>query len=237
MGRARNIGISLAAALLSLLLVYGVYAVMIRQVELQRTVRVVVPRQFVPSGTLLTGEMLEYRTLAQGGADAEMLREIAAAVGMEAMVPLGTGEPVLAWKLDKYRLLPGPGQATFPVPKEYLLSVPGSIRAGDRVTVYASGKLGTVRLLQDDVTVASVKSSANTEVDDPEQSHLMAKARNDRMAMYASRRDANGTVEQLNLNLTEEEWRSIDEACRNKLNKLVVAFRSSSVGEEKVSGE
>jgi hypothetical protein len=139
---------------------------------------------------------------------------------------------VLRWKLDRYHLVPGPDQAVFTVPKEYLLSVPGSIRAGDGVIIYASGKLGTVRLLPQDITVSSVKSSANTEVDDPKQSTLMAKAQDDKMAVYASRRDANGTVEQLNLILTEDEWRSIDEACRGKLNKLVVAFKSSTVGDE-----
>ncbi len=50
--------------------------------------------------------------------------------------------------------------------------------------------------------------------------------------MYASRRDANGGVEQLNLNLTEDEWRIIDEACSSKMNKLVIAFRAASILEE-----
>ncbi|MNJ04540.1 hypothetical protein D3C73_1653490 [compost metagenome] len=50
--------------------------------------------------------------------------------------------------------------------------------------------------------------------------------------MYASRRDANGSVEQLNLNLSEEAWRVIDEACSTKQNKLVIAIRSSFMLEE-----
>jgi Flp pilus assembly protein CpaB len=233
LNRARSLWISLAAALMSALLVYGVYSVLIRQVELQQTVQVVVPKEFIPSGTAITRELLDYRTLAAGSLREGMLTVIEEAVGMEAQVPLGTGEPLLSWKLDRFHLLPGPGQATFSIPKEYMLSVPGGIRAGDRIAVYSSGKAGTVRLLPQDVTVASVKSSANLEVDDPKESHLLAKARNDKEKMYASRRDANGTVEQMNLNLTEEEWKVIDEACRGKLNRLVIAFRASSAAEQK----
>lgn len=232
MTRARNLWISLAAALLSALLVYGVYAVLIRQVELQRTVRVVVPKDFIPSGTTLARDMLDYRTMTEGSVTDGMLTVLEEAIGMEALVPLGTGEPLLGWKLDRFHLLPGPGQATFPIPKEYVLSVPGGIRAGDRVAVYASGKTGTARLLPQAVTVASVKSSANVEVDDPKESHLLAKAHNDKEKMYVSRRDANGTVEQMNLNLSEEDWRVIDEACRGKQNKLVIAFLASSVTEQ-----
>ncbi|WP_438448579.1 flagellar biosynthesis protein FlgA [Gorillibacterium sp. sgz5001074] len=226
----RHLGISLAAALMAALLVYGVYELLIRQVELQETVQVVVPKRFIPTGATLREEMLEYRAVARGGMLEGMLTDLDQAVGQEAVVPLGTEEPVLSWKLDRFRLLPGPDEAVFPVPKEYLLSVPGSIRAGDLVVVYASGKLGTVRLLPEDIIVASVKSSANTEVDDPKQPHLAAKVANDQMAMYASRRDANGAVEQLNLNLTEEEWRILDEACRGKNNKLVIAMKGASGG-------
>jgi hypothetical protein len=232
LSRRRNLAYSIAAALLSLLLVYGVYVVLIRQVELQKTVQVVVPRDFIPAGTLIKREMLELRTLAEGGIRAGMLTSMDGAVGLTALIPLGTNEPVMEWKIDRFNLLPLSGQATFPVPKEYILSVSGGIRAGDRVAIYASGRMGTVRLLPEDIVVASVKSSSNTEVDDPEQSNLLGKLRNDKEKMYASRRDANGSVEQLNLNLSEEAWRVIDEACSTKQNKLVIAIRSSFMLEE-----
>lgn len=233
MSRRRNLGVSLAAAVFSLLLVYGVYQVLIRQVELQKTVQVVVPRDFIPAGTLLTGEMLEYKTIVEGGVRTGMLQSFGQAIGMEALVPLGTDEPILGWKIDRFNLLPGPDQSTFHVPKEYILSVPGGIRAGDRIAVYASGKLGTVRLLPEDIVVASVKSSANTEVDNPDQPNLLGKLSNDKEKMYASRRDANAAVEQLNLNLTEHQWQVIDQACAAKQNRLVIALRAVSIlGEE-----
>lgn len=233
MTRRRNLGYSLAAALLALLLVYGVYLILIRQVELQQTVRIVAPKDFIPAGTRLEAEMLELVAVVKSGVRYGTLETMEAAVGKWTLVPLGTHEPILDWKIDRFSLLPVPGQATFPIPKEYVLSIPGGIRAGDQVAVYASGKSGTVRLLEEAVTVASVKSSANTEVDDPKTPSIIAKVNGDKEKLYLSRRDANGRAEQLNLNLSEDQWRLIDEACGAKQNKLVIAFLSASKPEEK----
>ncbi|RAU95080.1 SAF domain-containing protein [Paenibacillus sp. YN15] len=232
MTRRRNLGYSLAAALLALLLVYGVYLILIRQVELQQTVRIVAPKDFIPAGTRLEAEMLELVAVVKSGVRSGTLETMEAAVGKWTLVPLGTHEPVLDWKIDRFSLLPAPGQATFPIPKEYVLSIPGGIRAGDQVAIYASGKSGTVRLLEEAVTVASVKSSANTEVDDPKAPSIIAKVNGDKEKLYLSRRDANGRAEQLNLNLSEDQWRLIDEACGAKQNKLVIAFLSASKPEE-----
>lgn len=234
MSRRRNLWIGLASALLSALLVYGVYAVLIRQVELQKTVNVVVPKDFIRTGTIITRDMVEYRPIASGAVRKDMLLKLEDAVNKEALLPLGTEEPILEWKVDRFHLLPVGDQATFQIPKEYILSLAGGIRAGDRVVVYASGKQGTVRLLDHEVTVASVKSAANLEVDDPKHPNLLARLEGDREKMYASRRDANAAVDQINLNLTEAEWLALDEACRSKQAKLVMAFRGTSIlpGEE-----
>lgn len=232
MTRRRNLGYSLAAALLALLLVYGVYLILIRQVELQQTVRIVAPKDFIPAGTRLEAEMLELVAVVKSGVRYGTLETMEAAVGKWTLVPLGTHEPILNWKIDRFSLLPAPGQATFPIPKEYVLSIPGGIRAGDQVAIYASGKSGTVRLLEEAVTVASVKSSANTEVDDPKTPSIIAKVNGDKEKLYLSRRDANGRAEQLNLNLSEDQWRLIDEACGAKQSKLVIAFLSASKPEE-----
>lgn len=229
MSRRRNLWISLAAAVLSCLLVYGMYAALIRQVELQETVRVVVPKNFIKTGTLITGDMVELHPIYRGAWNKHLLNRLDDVVGKEAVVPLGTDEPVLDWKLDKFHLLPGKDQATFQIPKEYIFSLAGGIRAGDRVIVYASGKTGTYRILPQEVTVASVRSSANVEVDDPKHPNLLSKINGDVEKMYASRRESNGAVDQINLNLTEQEWLSLDDACRNKQARLVIAFSASSL--------
>ncbi|MOA16710.1 hypothetical protein D3C78_1369380 [compost metagenome] len=47
--------------------------------------------------------------------------------------------------------------------------------------------------------------------------------------MYASRRDANGMIEYLNLNLTESQWLEIDGLCASGNLKLVVAYSPESL--------
>jgi hypothetical protein len=224
----RNAWISLAAAFTAALLVYGVYRLQIRQVDLQRTALVVVPKMFIRSGVRVTSDMVELKPLYKGAFNERMIVRLEEVVGRETLVPLGTQEPVLDWKIDRLHLLPDGSQSTFQIPKEYILSSNG-IRAGDYVRIYVSGKDGSSRLLAEDIMVASVKSAANVEVDDPKHSNLSSRLDGDLEQMYASRREANGVIDQINLNLSEEEWFAIDAACKSKQGKLVIAFISSSI--------
>ncbi|WP_213586120.1 flagellar biosynthesis protein FlgA [Paenibacillus sp. J2TS4] len=224
MSRQRNLWISLCAALLSCLLVYGVYLLQVRQVELQQTTNVVVPKSFIQAGTLISSDMIELKPVYVGSYNEQMMTRAEDVIGREAVVPLGGYEPILSWKLDRFHLLPREGQYTFQIPKDYILSVSNGIRAGDRVRIYLSGQDGSRIMFPYEVVVASVKSAANVEVDDLNQSHFLSKMAGDAERMYASRREANGNIEQINLNLTEEEWLRIDEACRNQEGKLVIAF-------------
>ncbi|WP_235886330.1 CpaB family protein [Paenibacillus cymbidii] len=228
LNRRRNVWISLTAALLSGLLVYGVYALQLRQIELEKTRLVVVPKQFVKPGTLVTADMVKLAPIVGSAYRTQMLTRLQDAVGQQTLVPLGENEPLLGWKLDRLRLMPGADEATFSIPKEYVLSMPGSIRAGDFVRVYVSGKEASSRLLDSEVVVASVRSSANMEVDDPKNPSLYAKADGDQEKLYASRRESNGVIDQLSLILTEREWLAIDEACRGKQLKLVIALGSAT---------
>jgi hypothetical protein len=224
--------VSGGAALLAGLLVYGVYLLQLRQVELQQTVNIVVPKAFIKSGTLITAEMIEMRPVLKGAYNGQMLTQASEAIGQETLVPLGRHEPLLSWKIDKFHLLPGYGQATFQIPKDYILSIPGGIRAGDRIIVYLSGKGGAARLIPNEIVVASVKSAANVEVDDVKEPNLISMIDGDRERMYASRRDANGVIDQISLNMTEEEWLTIDRACHDKQGQLVIAFRTISIIDE-----
>ena len=44
-----------------------------------------------------------------------------------------------------------------------------------------------------------MKSSANVEVDNPKSSNLLSKVEGDKEKMYASRLEANGAIDQINL--------------------------------------
>lgn len=235
MNKKRNLLISFSAAILAALLVYGVYKLQLKQVELQKTVNVVVPKDFIQAGTMIEASMLTYKPLLAGSFAEGMFTDTAQLAGLETVVPLGTNEPVLSWKVDKFHLLPSIGQATFQIPKEYILSLSNGIRAGDRVNVYVSGSDSeSGRLFHEEIKVASVKSSANVEVDNPKSPNLYSRINGDTEKMYASRREANGAIDQLNLNLTEEQWLAIDRACRTKKAKLVIALSASSLREQPV---
>ncbi|MEW9701243.1 flagellar biosynthesis protein FlgA [Paenibacillus sp. SI8] len=226
----RSLLISLIAAALAGVLVYVVYVLQVYQVELQQTMQVVVPKDFIRAGTMISSDMVELRAVQKGSYTNSMITDAKEIVGQEALIPLGTHEPILKWKVNRYHLLPNDRQATFQIPKEYVLSVSNGIRAGDRVRVYLSASDGSSRkLLDQEITVASVKSSANVEVDNPKNSNLQSKVDGDTEKMYASRLEANGAIDQINLNLKEEEWLEIDRLCSTKKSKLVIAFSATSI--------
>ncbi|WP_166245179.1 SAF domain-containing protein [Paenibacillus turpanensis] len=216
--------ISGVSLLLSGALVFAVYILQLRQIELQKTVSIVVPTSFVDAGVTLTESMLQYQPMVSGAVADDMVTDLQELVGLEAAVPLGKGEPVLRWKAQRYPLLPKAGESSFPIPKEYVLSVSGSLRAGDQVRVYVTGQgVESQRLYSREVTVASVKAINNIEVEDPKEPHLYARAEGDLEKLHAARREANGAVDRLVLNLTEEEWLALDSLCKTGKAKVVLA--------------
>jgi hypothetical protein len=233
MNRRRQAAISLSAAVISGMLVYGVYLLQLRQIQFQETVDVVVSKHFIATGTPLGPEHLKIISLPRSALSPEMVTNLSEAIGLENSVPLGGDEPLLRWKVDRYRLLPRSGQSTFQIPREYVKSVSSGIRAGDEVTVYLSDEATASRkLYPDSIRVAGVKTAANLEIDNPKNPNLLSMANSDKEGMYASRRDANGTIDSINLNLTEAQWLALDSACKGGNAKLIIAFQASSIKEE-----
>jgi len=233
MNRRRQAAISLTAAVLSGMLVYAVYLLQVRQIELQEMAEVVVPRKFIDTGTKLEAAHLTTAFLPRSAITPEMITSMLEAVGMETSMPLGGNEPLLRWKVDKYRLLPGKGQSTFQIPREYVKSISNGIRAGDEVVVYLSDEATLSRkLFPEAIRVAGVKTAANLEIDNPKNPNLLSMANDDKEGMYASRRDANGTIDAINLNLTDAQWLELDSACKGGTAKLIIAFQASSIREE-----
>ena len=79
------------------------------------------------------------------------------------------------------------------------------------------------------VIVASVKSSGNVEIDDVVNPNVKSLADGNKQQMYASRRDANGMIDYINLNLTEAQWLQIDSLCKGGELKLVIAYSPESL--------
>lgn len=229
MSRKRNIWISSISALLAVALVFAIYELQLQYINMRKKVEVIVPKQFIDAGTMLDESLFETVRIDNSAYQEDMLTNLATIAGQETLVPLGKGEPVLQWKLDRLHLQPNQHQSTFQIPKSYILSVSSGIRAGDIVYVYTSGgELGSRRLFDEGIVVASVKSSAYMEVDNAEHSVLLSKARDNEEQVYASRRDASAPIDHVNLNLTEEQWLKLDAACNEGNAKLVIAYAGMS---------
>jgi len=230
MKRRRNAIISLTAAVLSASMVYGMYELQRIQIERDETVAVLVPKRFIGAGERLKESDLEYKRVPQAAYISDMVIKLEHAAGKETMIPLGKGEPLLIWKVDDYYLHPRRSESTFQIPKEYIRSISNGIRAGDKVLLYASGEDSpSKRLYPEAVTVASVKTSGNVEIDNIENPNLFSLAEGNKEQMYASRREANGMIDYLNLNLTEEQWLYLDSLCKSGALKLVVAYSPESL--------
>src|SRR5690606_6384917 len=94
----------------------------------------------------------------------------------------------------------------------------------DQVYIYVSGAGRSHLLFDQPIRVASAKSSANHEVADPSGSQLAHAARGEYEQLYMARRYAPGTIEQIDLNLTAEQWLEIDRVCKGEDVKLVIAY-------------
>ncbi|WP_169089476.1 SAF domain-containing protein [Paenibacillus sp. PL91] len=230
MKRRRNAIISLTAAVLSASLVYGMYELQRIQIKKEETVAVLVPKRFIGAGERLKESDLEYQMVPQGAFVSDMVVKLEHAAGKEAVIPLGKGEPLLIWKVDDYYLQPKRFESTFQIPKEYIRSISNGIRAGDKVLLYASGESSpSIRLYPEAVTVASVKTSGNVEIDNMDNPNLFSLAEGNKEQMYASRREANGMIDYINVNLTEEQWLRLDSLCKSGELKLVVAYSPLSL--------
>jgi Flp pilus assembly protein CpaB len=223
MTRTRRLFVSLTAALVAAALVYAVYIVLLRQVEMQEKTHVIVPSRFIAPGTVITEEMLGVRPMLAASVDEQMVTAPEEVIGKQALIPLGAGEPILAWKLTSLMLLPRANESMFEIPKSYILAISAGIRPGERVRIYLSSETGGRRLLAEDVYVATVKlSNAGRDDSDPAVQADSLAGHNHRqvIALFSGQ-----YVERIDLNLTEEQWLLIDSACREPENgRLVIAL-------------
>lgn len=227
MYRNRKLIITMISALLSAALVYGLYMLQTERIQAEEQVQIVVPSSWIEAGQMIRADQLKLSPIPISVATSEMITDMSNVIGQEAIIPLGMDEPILHWKLNHFALHPSEHEATFQIPKDYIKSISNGIRAGDLVWIYTTGaESGSRKLFQEDIIVASVKTGANLEVDVPDEQAKNAIITENAEQMYASRRVANGMIEYINVNLTEEQWLTIDELCRTGEVKLVIAYHS-----------
>lgn len=229
MYRNRKVWITLMSALLSALLVYGLYVLQFQRIQAEEQALIVVPTIWIEAGVVISENEMTMQAIPISMATEDMIYDMQQVIGREAIIPLGINEPVLKWKIDHFSLHPSADEATFQIPKDYIKSISNGIRAGDLVWIYTTGAEPDAisrKLFQEDIVVASVKTGSNSEVDIPDEARKNAIVTENAEQMYANRRVANGMIEYINVNLREEQWLQIDELCRNGAVKLVIAYHS-----------
>ncbi|MFD2672532.1 SAF domain-containing protein [Marinicrinis sediminis] len=228
MSKRQHLMIGIISALIAIGAACLLYWFQVRHMEMEEQMSVIVPKTFVDSGTRLTEEMLATKQIPKSAYHDDLIADKQEIIGLDTWIPLGEGEPILKWKLNLYHLFPAEGQATFQIPTDYICSVSNGIRAGDEVVLYISGgEEPSMRLFDESIVVASVRTGANQEVDHAEHSLAQAMADGNEQQLYAARREPNGHIEFINLNLTEEQWKQLDETCSSGERQLVIAYQSS----------
>ena len=78
MTRLRRLLVSLIAALIAAALVYAVYVILLKQVELPGEA-MIVPGRFIAPGTIITEDMLDVRQVLAASVDDQMITTLEAA--------------------------------------------------------------------------------------------------------------------------------------------------------------
>jgi hypothetical protein len=159
----------------------------------------------------------------------EVVRSKQALVGRMVAVAMGKHEPFVRWKVSRNAAIPRGEERTFQIPKSYLFSVANELRAGDEVYVYVSSKDGSKQLFEAPVRVHAVKTAANQEVADLEQAPFSGAFQSNTQALSASRRNANGAIESVNLNLQPAQWLEIDRLCKDGAAHIALAYTATAV--------
>lgn len=192
----------------------------------------------IPKGhKILTSDLVSVRVQVNAIPEGAV-SDISKVLGYEAAIPIKKGMLVVSDFFDNPAIVPDENQMITPIPNQWIFSLPGSLRRKDKVFIYgfpvadfhqstseASLLKGDSKENQDlksrdnqlnyepllkDITVAFAKDSANQEV----------KPSDDKF----QRIDATGNISQLELILTEEQFKLLEAKALNGY-KFVFTYR------------
>lgn len=219
--------------LVSILLVYGLYNLQVRHIQEKQSIAIYVANDWLQAGHIITQADIKQMQYPSNMVTKEMILQSEQLINRELVIPLGKEEPFTNWKINEFHLLPKQGEATFQIPSYYIKSLANDLRAGDYVFIYASGDHAPSNKLFDmPIKVASVKTSTNAEVESVYGNELDALLRSNQHELYQHRRKTNGVIEYINLNLTEEQWLTVDALCKDGQAQLIVAYTPYYVSEQ-----
>lgn len=229
MGRRRT-WIALAISVsVAVLVVTVLFRVVQASVLKQQRVWVLAPRHFLPVGHVIAAKDVARIVVFRDSVTDEVVRSKQVLVGRMVAVAMGKHEPFVRWKVSRNAAIPRGDERTFQIPKSYLFSVANELRAGDEVYVYVSARDGSKQLFERPVRVHAVKTAANQEVTDLAESPFTTAFRSNEQALAASRQNANGAIESVNLNLKPEQWLQIDRLCKDGVAHIALAYTATAV--------
>jgi hypothetical protein len=145
---------------------------------------VVAARQLLPHAAITEDDLLVVRIkenyVISGAIPAEDAHQL---IGQEALQLIEAGDQMTVNRVDKTSLLRVPGATVVELPEDWILSVPGSLRRLDRITIFAvptdkelvnpesgstSQLLTKAEKVAEDIVVAYYKDASSNEVKDAE---------------------------------------------------------------------
>lgn len=229
MGRRRTLIALAISVVVAALLVAVLFRIVQASVLKQQKTWVLAPRHFLPVGHVISADDVTRVVVFRDSVTDRVVRSKQALVGRMVAVSMGKHEPILRWKVVRNAALPRGDERTFQIPKSYLFSVANELRAGDSVYVFVSAHEGSKQLFAKPVRVHAVKTAANQEVTDAGQSPFTDAFRGNAEALAVSRKNANGAIEAVNLNLRPEQWLEIDRLCKDGESRIALAYAATAV--------
>lgn len=100
------------------------------------TTPVLMARKYIPAHTKITEEMVVVQSVDARLKNVEAIHDPTKVIGKETLIPMGTNEQFVPWKLEERNLYPNPGQNYFTFKMGVVSSVGNMIRRGDIVRIW-----------------------------------------------------------------------------------------------------
>lgn len=211
----KKIALYALAATLLLVSTYG-YIVFMEQRKIESPVTsTIMPTRLLNAGEVIDSTMLRHVTVPLDAHRKDAIVDVNSLIGMTVIVPIGSTEEFVSWKLAKANHVPVDGERYYAFPTDSLTNVSNMVRKGDRVDVWIEfpepvlvemgdnlWHFSAVKIIEN-LYVAHVKSSEGIEITDTTADSLAFIAGDD-LQLASHRNNSNGIPGQNIYIMTDE---------------------------------
>lgn len=190
------------------------------------TMKTYVPSRFIQAGEEITKSMIHQATIPTMQHRSNAYTHPNDIIGQRAVVPIGTNEEFMDWKLTKDNIYPTAGQEFFPFQINFVQSINDMVRRGDEVDIWVDykkpveekgQKIYSKKILSN-ITVAYVKDTNGKEIKDSSQNtalqaleHL-SKSEKDQYTFQHFRDTPTAKPSYMTFIMTPEQYQTLVEA-------------------------